>query len=176
MNFKKIVLRYKESLVYRIIFQSVLLIIVYIGIQTWQSLGVAKGAAPIILDQTLNGKNINLSHYKTEPVIVYFWAEWCPVCRFENPTIDGLAKEYKIISIATFAENKHDVINYLNDENIDMPTVFDENNEWAKLYKVSAVPTTFIIDSQGEIRFVEKGFTSSIGLKLRLWWITLHQS
>lgn len=171
MNFKNMWLKYKSSLLVRILSQSLLLIVVFIGIQMWQSLGVIKGQAPIILDQSLGGNEINLKRYQSKPVVVYFWAEWCPICKYETPVINELAKDYQVLSVVTFAENKQDIMQYINDESIDMPVIFDENNEWASLYNVKAVPTSFIIDAKGNIRFVEKGFTSSIGLRLRLWWV-----
>ena len=170
MNIKNIIEKYKNSLMFRIVSQSLLLIIVYIGIQLWQSIGAIKGAAPIVIEQTIDGEEIDLRSYKSKPVVVYFWADWCPICKFQNSVINDLTEDYKVISIATFSEDKQGVIDYLQDEGITMPVIFDENNEWAKLYNVSAVPSTFIIDIQGNIRFVEKGYTSSIGMKLRLWW------
>lgn len=171
MRFNNLLEKYKSSLLLRILFQALLLIVVFIGIQVWQSSGAIKGQVPFILDQTLDGNEINLRRYQSKPVVVYFWADWCPICKYETPVVNELAKEYQVLSIATFAENKQDIVQYLKDENIDMPVVFDENNEWARLYNVSAVPTSFIIDAKGNVRFVEKGFTSSIGLRLRLWWI-----
>jgi len=171
MNFKKLVMKYKSSLLFRIVSQSLLLIVVFIGIQVWQSLGVIKGQAPIILDQSLEGNEIDLRQYQSKPVVIYFWAEWCPICKYETPVINELAKNYQVISVATFAENKQGIMQYLKDESIDMPVIYDENDEWARLYNVNAVPASFIIDEKGNVRFVEKGFTSSIGLRLRLWWV-----
>jgi len=171
MNFKKLAMKYKSSLLFRIVSQSLLLIAVFIGIQVWQSLGVIKGQAPIILDQSLEGNEIDLRQYQSKPVVIYFWAEWCPICKYETPVINELAKNYQVISVVTFAENKQGIVQYLKDESIDMPVIYDENNEWARLYNVNAVPMSFIIDAKGNVRFVEKGFTSSIGLRLRLWWV-----
>ena len=171
MNFKIIIEKYKNSLMFRIISQSLLLIIVYIGIQLWQSVGTIKGAAPIIVEQTIEGDEIDLRRYRSKPTVVYFWADWCPICKFQNPVINDLTEDYTVISIATFSEDKQGIIKYLHDEGIEMPVIFDENNEWEKLYNVSAVPSAFIIDAQGNIRFVEKGYTSYIGMKLRLWWV-----
>jgi len=171
MNLKNIALYYKTSLLFRIVSQSLLLITVYIGIQLWQSVGTIKGAAPIIIEQTINGGAIDLRDYQSQPVVVYFWADWCPICQLQGPVINDLAEDYQVLSIATFSKDRQDTIDYLNDKGIKIPVVFDEGNEWANLYNVRGVPTTFIIDAQGNIRFVEKGYTSSIGLRLRLWWI-----
>jgi len=171
MFFKNMLVKYKSSLMFRIVSQSLLLIVVYIGIQAWQSIGVIKGEAPNIVGQTIYGDEIDLKRYKSKPVVVYFWADWCPICKIKNPSINDLTKDYQVVSIATFSEDKQGIIDYLHDEEIDMSVIFDENNEWAKLYNVSAVPSIFIIDAQGNIRFVEKGYTSSLGMKLRLWWV-----
>ena len=161
----------KKIFSYRVLVQLLLLVAVYWGIQFWQTSGSIKGVAPVILDQSVQGDVIDLNKYKSKPVLVYFWAEWCPICKFENSAIEELSKDYQVISVATFINNKEDLLKYIKDENFSMSIVLDEDNEWAKLYKVNAVPTSFMIDSGGNIRFVEKGLTSSIGLRLRMWWL-----
>ena len=176
MVFKSIVAQYKSSLIFRILSQSLLLISVYMGIQLWQSLGEIKGHAPIIVDQTVAGNELDLRQFKSRPVVVYFWAEWCPICKFQTSTINEIAKNYPVISVATFSENKQATVEYIKDEKIDFSVVFDESNEWAKLYNVTAIPTIFIIDGKGNIRFIEKGYTSDIGLRLRLWWAGYSKS
>ena len=176
MVMKSIVVQYKSSLLFRILSQSLLLFSVYMGIQLWQSIGDIKGHAPIIFDQTIAGNELDLRHFKSRPVVVYFWAEWCPICRFQTSAINDITKDYPVISIATFSENKQAVVKYIKDEKIDFSVVFDDNNEWAKLYNVTAIPTIFIVDGKGNIRFVERGFTSNIGLRLRLWWAVYSKS
>lgn len=171
MHFKNLILKYKSSLLLRILFQTLLLIAVFIAIQVWQSLGVIKGQAPIVFDRALDGSKIDLRRYQEKPVVVYFWADWCPICKYETPVINELAKDYQVFSVATFVENKQAIVEYLQNENIDMSVIIDKDNQWARLYNVNAVPAIFILDGKGNVRFVEKGFTSSVGLRLRLWWV-----
>lgn len=60
---------------------------------------------------------------------------------------------------------------YLKRENLSYPVIVDEDGEWANVYGVKAVPASYIIDSKGVIRFIEKGYSSETGLRLRLWWL-----
>jgi len=161
----------KKLFSYRVLIQLLVLIAVYWGIQFWQTSSSIKGVAPVIVDQTLAGDVVDLRKHQSKPVLVYFWAEWCPICKFENPTVDELSKDYQVISIATFINNKQALLSYLDEEKFTMPVILDEDNEWARLYQVTAVPASFVIDNDGNIRFVEKGLTTSIGLKLRMWWL-----
>lgn len=48
----------------------------------------------------INGKNINLNNYKGKPLVLHFWATWCPVCKLELSNIDNVSKDYQVISVA----------------------------------------------------------------------------
>jgi alkyl hydroperoxide reductase subunit AhpC len=66
-----------------------------------------------------------------------------------------------------------DVARYLREQGVDLPVVNDADGSISGAWGVHAVPASFIIGTDGRIRFIEVGYTTEIGLRLRLWWAGL---
>ncbi len=144
---------------------------VYFSFRAWQLRDAVSGPAPAIEGQLTTGEGIRLSDYRGRPVLVHFWATWCPTCRFENAGIDAIANDHAVISVASWSEGAAEVRQFMRQEELDMPVIVDENGELARLYGVRGVPASYLVDKNGIIRFVESGFTTETGLRLRLWWL-----
>ncbi len=155
--------------------QLCLIVLVFVAIRAYQLRDAVQGEAPVIHGQLLNGEAVNLSNYRGQPVLVHFWATWCPVCRMENSNIAAIAEDQRVITIASWSEGAQAVAEYMRQENLDMPVLVDDEGQWAHVYGVNAVPSSFIIDGNGMIRFVESGYTTEIGLRWRLWWLSLNK-
>ncbi len=113
------------------------------------------------------GNEHTLSDYKGKVVFLNFWATWCPPCKKELPDIEALYKEYNLneedviflgITNPASAEypNNSDVsideINaFLEKNEYTFPVLFDKTGEILKNYSISAFPTTFMIDMEGNI-------------------------
>ena len=145
------------------------IVVVIFAVRAWQLKDVVEGEAPIINGQLITGETISLEQYKGKPVLVYFWATWCPVCKLVNGNIDAIAKDYQVLSVVSWSEDSDTVKQYLREKNITMPVLIDENGEWAFDYGVKGVPASFVINKEGTIEFIESGYTSELGLRLRLW-------
>jgi cytochrome c-type biogenesis protein len=114
-----------------------------------------------------NGNEHTLSDYKGKVVFLNFWATWCPPCQGEMPDIEELYNEYGknegdviFLGVANPASDAHPenadvtkdkVIKFLDDNNYTFPVVFDETGDILKNYYISAFPTTFMIDQEGNI-------------------------
>ena len=107
---------------------------------------------------------------KDRPVMVHFWATWCPVCTLEAPNIESLSKEYEVITIAVRSGTDQKLKQFLQKEGYGMHTVNDFKGELAKEFGVAVYPSTFIYDKNGKLIFSEVGYTSALGLRLRMWW------
>ena len=162
---------YKKFRTVRITAQILVLLLVYFAVRYWQSLDDITGPAPVFEAVTLNNKAFSLKDYQGQPVLLHFWAPWCPICRFENSNIDAVAKDYPVITVSTWTESKEEIHDYINKHNLTFPVVYDKNYELARDYSVKAVPMSFFIDSSGMVRHVERGYTSELGLRTRLWWM-----
>jgi len=162
---------YRQQKWLRIVSQLFLFLLIIVAVRAWQSRHYIEGAAPVIVATTLSGAEFDLRKPRTQPVLVHFWATWCPICQFENSNIANLAEDYSVISIASWSEGEAQVREYLKKEQLNFPVIVDEDGEWANVYGVKGVPASFIVDRSGNIRFIETGYTSELGLRLRLWWL-----
>jgi thiol-disulfide isomerase/thioredoxin len=103
-------------------------------------------------------------------VLVHFWASWCPVCRAEQSSIAAIAQDNQnVITIAMQSGTPEQVAAYMREQGIAFPVLNDPDGHIARAWGVHAVPVSFIIAPDGEIRFVEVGYTTQIGLRLRMW-------
>lgn len=90
---------YQKNKFISILVQLIFFLLIYFSIRAWQSLDDIQGEAPVIVATMLNGEEMDLRKFQSRPVLVHFWATWCPVCQFENSTIESLAKDYQVITV-----------------------------------------------------------------------------
>lgn len=147
-----------------------LFIIVVAGVRIWQQRDMASGAAPPLQSTTLAGLPYQLPLHPAKPVLVHFWATWCPICRTEQGTIDAIARDYpNTITVAMQSGTQQEVMRYMREQSLSFAVLNDPDGSISHAWGVNAVPASFIIAPDGKIHFIEVGYTSGIGLKLRLW-------
>ena len=146
-----------------------MLLVLIFGIRAWQQSGTASGPAPALAGELLDGKPVSLAAFAGRPVLVHFWATWCPICRAEQGSIDTLARDVPVITVAMQSGDRDAVVQHLRKEELSFPVLNDPAGEIAAQWGVRAVPASFIVDGAGQIRFLEIGYTTGIGLRLRLW-------
>ena len=143
--------------------------VVFFGVRAWQQQAMPKGLAPEISGVAVSGETVGLSQYRGRPVMLYFWATWCKICEIEQGSIRSIAKDHSILSVALRSGNALQVSRYLREHQLEMPTLPDEFGEIAERFGVRGTPTAFFIDARGQIRSVEVGYTSEVGMRIRLW-------
>jgi thiol-disulfide isomerase/thioredoxin len=146
-----------------------LILLVFIALKTYMQRDLAEGTAPPVQGILLSGQPINLQAYKGQPVLLHFWATWCPVCKLEQDSIDAISKDHAVITVAMNSGNDLQVKTYLQEHNLSFPVIVDERSVLAKQFGVQGVPTSFVIDPEGSIAFTEVGYTTSWGLRFRMW-------
>lgn len=154
--------------------EVLIVIVVIFGVRTWQQRDIVKGSAPALSGVLLDGKSYTLPFKPTHPVLVHFWATWCPICRAEQGSIDSIARDNpNMISIAMQSGNDAEVQKYMREQSTSFPVINDADNQISAKWGVQGVPASFIVDTEGKIRFVEIGYTTGIGLRFRLWLASL---
>jgi thiol-disulfide isomerase/thioredoxin len=120
----------------------------------------------------MDGKTFSIAEFSGKPVMLHFWATWCPICELENGSIQSISEDYAVITVASWSEGKAHVEKYLQEKQLTFPVMLDNSGELAKEFGLAGVPASFIIDPNGEIKFVETGYSTEIGLRFRLWLAT----
>lgn len=123
--------------------------------------------APDFTLKNLDGADVALSSFKGKVIVLDFWASWCGPCREEFPFLIELSKENKgkdFEIVAVNIDTKIDNCKKFVDKQKEKPgfvIVNDSKGKTPELYKAENMPTTFIIDKKGVIRYIHKGFAES---------------
>ena len=159
--------------VYRWVVELSIIIIVLLAVRFWMQRDVVTGTAPNISAVTLKGQHFDLYKNKRRPILVHFWATWCPVCKLEQSNIENIAKDLPVITIAMQSGNNDELSQFMQAEKLSFAVINDENAELSRSYNIRGVPVSFIVNKDNKIEFVEVGYTTELGLRARLWWAGL---
>ncbi|MDD5391835.1 MAG: redoxin domain-containing protein [Thiothrix sp.] len=144
--------------------------VIIFGLRAWQHRGMLDGDAPDFERIATNGTSIHLQAYRGKPVLLHFWADWCPMCAMEQGAISAIAKDHAVITVAFPPDGEEDIPHYMARKQItDWVTIVDADGKLAQQYGVHGVPANYIIDKNGKISFSEVGISSGWGLRIRLW-------
>ncbi|MCK4866368.1 MAG: protein disulfide oxidoreductase [Gammaproteobacteria bacterium] len=159
--------------VYRWVLEISIIIIVLLAVRFWMQRDVVSGIAPNISAATLKGQHFDLYKDQRRPMLVHFWATWCPVCKLEQSNIENTAKDHPVMTIAMQSGNNDELSQFMQAEKLSFTVINDESGMLSRSYNIRGVPVSFIIDKENKIEFVEVGYTTELGLRVRLWWAGL---
>ena len=132
---------------------------------------IAGYLAPDFTLNTTIGEIVNLSDYRGQPVVLNFWASWCPPCRAEMPHFQEASVKYNgratILGVDQ-GEPLSVVADFGSAMGVSYPLLVDSANTVNHQYNVSALPTTIFIDSSGVIREVFTGIVNEAVLQDRI--------
>lgn len=127
----------------------------------------------------LNKEKLNIESFKLlnntiytvarkKPILIHFWATWCPTCKFEAQSIEKISKDYEVITIAVQSGTKIEIEKYLYENELTFNVLNDEDGFYSKKFNINAFPTTLIYDNEKNLKFSEVGYTSTAGLYSRM--------
>jgi thiol-disulfide isomerase/thioredoxin len=124
---------------------------------------IAPGAAaPAFQLHSSGSADLSLSDLKGQVVLINFWASWCGPCRQEMPVLEQLYKKYKGAGFTLLGVNVEpksaDAEGFLKSTPVSFPILFDTDSKVSKLYEVSGMPSTVILDRAGKVRYVHHGY------------------
>jgi len=138
------------------------------GVDLWRAQDLVSGAAPELTGVSVQGQQLDLYAMSQEkPVLVYFWATWCSVCRTVSPSVSFMSDQYSVITVALNSGNTTRVQRYLKAKEYDFPVLNDPKGQLSRAWGISVTPTVFIVN-KGKVASVTTGFTSPFGLWARL--------
>jgi len=106
--------------------------------------------------QDLNHQTWNLNKVRGKVVLLRFWADWCPYCRYEMPIIDKyyrkLNQEGFLVLAVNVKQSREVALAFTAQLDVSFPVPLDPDGKMARRYGVYAIPTNFLIDREGTIR------------------------
>jgi peroxiredoxin len=120
------------------------------------------GPAPQFALAARGGKTVNLAQYKGQVVMINFWATWCGPCRQEMPLLESIYKKYNKMGFTLIGVNvepdSKPAEDWLKATPVSFPILFDTKSEVSKMYEVSGMPSTVILDRKGNVAFIHHGY------------------
>ncbi len=110
------------------------------------------------LPEVVSGKKTVLSETNREkPVLLVFWASWCPACREEIPQVNEIYKKYSPEDLQILAVNVQESAGilkpFLKEFSIEYPVVMDESGEVSVKYGIEGLPTSVLLAKGGKILY-----------------------
>jgi thiol-disulfide isomerase/thioredoxin len=123
---------------------------------------VPSGNAPDFTLHALSGPNLRLQEQRGHVVMVNFWATWCGPCRQEMPQLDKLYQKYRSAGFVLLGVNVDDdarnAAGVASKLGLSFPVLLDTDKQVSKLYDLSTMPSTVLIDRDGKVRWVHRGY------------------
>lgn len=133
------------------------------GAQAADFLKVDGVSPPPLVLKDAAGKSHSLDAYKGKVVLVNFWATWCPPCREEMPSMQRLKEKMAgrpfVMLGVNSGEPAEDLAEFLKLVKVDFDILLDSDSAATKRWKVFGLPSSFLIDRQGRVRYTLTGTT-----------------
>ncbi|VEF47569.1 thiol-disulfide oxidoreductase [Bacillus freudenreichii] len=117
--------------------------------------------APDFILSDMNGNTHKLSDYEGEGVFLNFWGTWCKPCEREMPYMENQYQVFKDQGVEILAVNVGEpefaINKFVQKHGLNFPILKDKNKEVLNLYKITPLPTTILINSEGIITAIESG-------------------
>jgi cytochrome c biogenesis protein CcmG/thiol:disulfide interchange protein DsbE len=126
---------------------------------------------PAVAVYTADGLAVKLGDYKGKVVLIDFWASWCPPCKTSFPALDALSRQYRDRGVEVLAvnldERRHDAETFLRAHPHRLTVLYDPKGVSPQAFGVKGMPSSFLIDRAGTIRFTHMGYTDNVDSSYR---------
>lgn len=151
-----------------------LLVLLYLGISTWQTrqhLRPSQAPAPDFTLPALDGSTVNLASLRGKTVVLHFWATWCAVCKLEIDSLksleESLGPNQVLISVVADGEDAAKIRAFVADRAITYPVLLADEKVVSD-YRVSAFPTTYFLSPEGQIVSSTVGLSNRFAYRVRM--------
>lgn len=144
----------------------------FLAIQWWLTRDVLRGALPPLDAPTVNATSFEQwrATRGSNGFVLYVWATWCPVCKTIEGSVDAVAQDVPLITVAMSSGDSGAVQAFLQQRNHRWPTLVDADGRLSRALGVDAVPTLIFVGADGRVRSVTQGWTPEFAIRVR-WWL-----
>jgi peroxiredoxin len=118
--------------------------------------------APDFTLRSAEGGNLRLAEQRGRVVLVNFWASWCGPCKIEMPHLNRLYEKYRsagfVLLGVNIDEDPKQALAAATRLNVRFPVLFDSHKAVSRLYALDSMPGTVLIDRDGKVRYVHRGY------------------
>ena len=172
MNLKQAWGRLRQHFWLSLLFDSVLILLVFFAIHAWQTRDLPLDEpAPQTVLQLLDGSGPLAAIQPGEAGVVYFFAPWCTYCKLSIDNLDSLVASGSVawgVTIALDYGDAAEVQEFVDDTGISLPVLMGDASTAAD-WSVRGFPTYYVIDSQGQIASRSVGYSTKAGMWARAW-------
>jgi peroxiredoxin len=133
-----------------------------LGLPAAQASIAPSALAPDFTLKSLEGSNLRLKEQRGKVVLVNFWATWCAPCREEMPQLNKLFEKYRASGFNLLGvnvdEDSRNAAGIAGQLGVKFPVLLDSDKAVSKAYELSAMPSTMLIDRDGKLRFLHRGY------------------
>jgi len=119
-------------------------------------------SAPDFTLRTMEGPNLRLQEQRGQVVMINFWATWCGPCRQEMPHLNRLFEKYRASGFVLLGVNVDDdprnAAEVAAKLGVKFPMLLDTDKKVSHLYDLSSMPSTLLIDRDGKVRYLHRGY------------------
>lgn len=161
-----------------------LLALMVVGIHLWQTWSVQSGQMPSSLlqlrsefiDRDGRIREMTLEQAIAEirqsapgsPVAVHVWAEWCSICKLEEHSVSRLVQDTPVLTVAMQSGSSESVLAVMRERGLQWPVWVDPQGQLSTVLGLRAVPAFFVISQDGVVRLPAVGYTTELGMRMRL--------
>lgn len=145
----------------------VFIMVLTTGLDYWRGKDIATDIPPQMEGKTTTGEFIDVTALsQQQPVVLYFWATWCPICKFVSPGVNWLSEDVTTVSVASTSGDDRALNAYRRHHDFQFPVINDQAGHLTQQWGINVFPTVVIL-YQGEIKSLTTGFTTPMGIWIK---------